>query len=707
MLSRGEFVVQHTHPATCVWRRRMRRAIVSAVMAAGLHGAGVAPAQSIVPVNTAPRVFWKQKLFSIPYRLNRAQDSPDAPVEVQLFVSSDLGDSWKQISRARPEVLHFTYSAEQDGEYWFAVRTVDAKGQVHPTGGHTPQLCVVVDTTPPQLKLSAVYDERGSVEFTWEIIDENPDPRSLAFKAKTSQHLAWQSIVLPTTEFESGPATNRGSTSWPVPPQSTPEVIRGETTDLAGNWTVVQAQVTTAAESAASGPEFSSVAGPIFGKAHEPVDGPPNAAAPEIGTLAAPGANPPGHREAAAIRPPDASVSRVEVPLSPTGPPATQSVLRPERPPFTPPQTVSNPNTGVASDPAAARFDSEPASNLPAIAPSIPVLRRGSVQINPYATRTSPPPALSEAGPQEQRTQLPVPPLIRRNNSAASSQPNADAPRTNAEAPQPRANWPNPPTRPYTPIPSRGSTSVLTPPSIVTAPEPSQANRDATQPTTPSGWMPDDNSSSLESPVARMVNSRRFALDYELNAIGPSGIAAVELWGTADGGRNWRLFAKDDDNRSPIEAVVEREGEFGFKLLVQSAGGYGTPPPEPGTRPDMVVRVDLVSPTVSLTGVHLGTGNLTDHIVVRWKAEDDFLDRRPVTLSYASRPNGPWTIIATDLENTGYYAWRLQRHIPESLYIRAEVRDQAGNAGVFQMADPFVVRRPRPSGLLRDVRPVD
>ena len=70
-----------------------------------------------------------------------------------------------------------------------------------------------------------------------------------------------------------------------------------------------------------------------------------------------------------------------------------------------------------------------------------------------------------------------------------------------------------------------------------------------------------------------MVNSRTFDMDYEVDAVGPSGIAKVELWGTQDGGQTWRSYGIDPDNRSPIRAKVEGEGLYGFRVVVQSGSG--------------------------------------------------------------------------------------------------------------------------------------
>jgi hypothetical protein len=199
----------------------------------------------------------------------------------------------------------------------------------------------------------------------------------------------------------------------------------------------------------------------------------------------------------------------------------------------------------------------------------------------------------------------------------------------------------------------------------------------------------------------RRVNARRFALEYELADVGSSGVSRVELWGTRDGGQSWRRFAQDDDVQSPIQVTVEGEGLYGFLILAESGGGMPAAPPQSGDRPELWVEVDLHRPFAELTSVERGTGNQSDHLLLRWQADDENLRPRPISLFYSSRPAGPWSVIAADLENTGEYAWRVERHVPERCYLRLEARDLAGNRGAYQTLEPVTLAQPEPSVKLR------
>ena len=105
-------------------------------------------------------IYWKQQLFLIPYQWGAAAQT-QAARSVSLFLSKDRGVSWQKISDARPDVRSFNYRAEGDGEYWFAVRTLDQYNRWLPEGPYKAELRVIVDTTIPkidELRASAAAD---------------------------------------------------------------------------------------------------------------------------------------------------------------------------------------------------------------------------------------------------------------------------------------------------------------------------------------------------------------------------------------------------------------------------------------------------------------------------------------------------------------------------------------------------------------------
>lgn len=224
---------------------------------------------------------------------------------------------------------------------------------------------------------------------------------------------------------------------------------------------------------------------------------------------------------------------------------------------------------------------------------------------------------------------------------------------------------------------------------------------------TAQGWTGKSSHSPSQADKAlRMVGARTFDIDYDLNSVGPWGVAKVELWGTYNQGQTWESYSVDHDNRSPVRVTVPAEGIYGFRILVDGANGASSAPPRSGDFPEFMVRVDLKAPQAQLRPIERGQGNQVDHLVLRWTASDDNLEKQPISLFYSSSPHGPWSTIAARLENTGHYSWRLQRHVPDQFYLRLEVRDMAGNITTAQSQAPVTLMRPQPTGRLREIRSV-
>jgi hypothetical protein len=203
----------------------------------------------------------------------------------------------------------------------------------------------------------------------------------------------------------------------------------------------------------------------------------------------------------------------------------------------------------------------------------------------------------------------------------------------------------------------------------------------------------------------RMVNSRTFQLEYDVTSVGPSGVSRVELWGTQDGGRSWRRLAVDDDNRSPLLVRVDREGTYGLKVVVTSGAGLGGTPPQSGELPEIVVGVDLTKPTARITSARQGTGAESGKLIICWQAADQWLAARPVALLFSEKPGGPWTTMASGLENTGRYLWPIDARSPQGIYLRLEVHDEAGNTAVYETPEPVLLDRFRPAAQIRGIRP--
>ena len=173
MVSERRFIIRR-QPARGLWQ-------------AGCLGLVLAFTSSIMPIWPQPTAAWAQQSssaartlrdkfytrrpeFDVPFQVDtRSSDL----VEVQLMASTDRGRQWQPVSRGAPtdQALHFR--APRDGEYWLSTRTLDRFGRAKPEGPLEPQLCAVVDTSPPRLGFQAIVGPAGNVQARWDVQDEH------------------------------------------------------------------------------------------------------------------------------------------------------------------------------------------------------------------------------------------------------------------------------------------------------------------------------------------------------------------------------------------------------------------------------------------------------------------------------------------------------------------------------------------------------
>jgi hypothetical protein len=205
-------------------------------------------------------------------------------------------------------------------------------------------------------------------------------------------------------------------------------------------------------------------------------------------------------------------------------------------------------------------------------------------------------------------------------------------------------------------------------------------------------------------PPVRTVSSKRIVVDYEIKDIGPSGVSTVDLWYTRDG-RKWEKCPIGPQRSSPYILEVREEGLYGITLVASSGVGLKKRPPRPGDGPQIWIEVDTTKPLVRLTGCTVGTGAEADSMTITWKATDKHLGEKPITLSYAEQPEGPWSTIAANVENTGSYLWKMPTSVPQRLIVRMEATDMAGNVGMTQTRQPVLVDLAKPSVAILSIKP--
>ena len=178
---------------------------------------------------------------------------------------------------------------------------------------------------------------------------------------------------------------------------------------------------------------------------------------------------------------------------------------------------------------------------------------------------------------------------------------------------------------------------------------------------------------------------------------GASGISVVELWVTKDGGTTWKFCCEDKDRQSPLQTRLDGEGVYGLTLVAKNGLGVGERPPVSGDPPQTWVEIDSTPPLVRLFPPEIGKGSDLGSVIITWKAEDANLGDRCVSLFYVEGSQGNPKPIATAIENTGRYVWKLDSPMPPRFRVAIEVADQAGNSKMVESLDVTVDNsRPRP-----------
>lgn len=543
----------------------MKPLLTAIIGLAGMLGAVEAHAQQL-----PNPIYTNQPSFRIPYRFDQAEMKRLQAREIRLFLSRNGGLDWQQVGTVAPDAGRFDFKVPADGEYWFAVRTLDGRNQLHPDATvNEPGLIVIVDRQAPDLQLLLQQTEAGRVNLSWSASDANLDPSKLTLEFSQGSS-EWQPVSVR--------AQAAGQTSWSVPSGGQVSV-RGSVADRAGN--VGSAQSAVVVQAGGGG-----------------------------GANGLPASNPMQRRpDAADYNQPVAGASGVSAPVPPS--PESGSF------PFGPSASATS-----TPFPANETFPAFPAPNSGTRMPTAPVTQFPSEARAANSFPTSPPSITTSSGAAGGRINTAEWGMGRRFN--------------------------------------------------------------------PSGRF-------------RAVKSHRFEINYRIDDVGPSGVSAVELFVTQNNGQKWWKYGDDPDRQSPFVVDVPEDGIYGFAIRVRSGAGLTDDPPQPGEEPSVVIVVDRTPPTVQLMPVQQGNGGAMNKITISWRLSDDNPSDKPISLSYAANPNGPWEPICGWQPDTGSYVWQVGQGVPSRLYVRLVARDAAGNHSFVDTPQPVLVDLSKPTARIIDV----
>ena len=143
---------------------------------------------------------------------------------------------WTLRQRRPPSAQGFQFSAESDGEYWFAVRTTDRSGRLISDEKMQPELKVIVDTKQPQLDVRVTTNSNGTATAEWFTSDPHLASNTFRLFYDNGQG-QWQPVKVQTPndrrqQWES-------YAEWTLPKGSRQVQVLAEVYDMAENQTRV------------------------------------------------------------------------------------------------------------------------------------------------------------------------------------------------------------------------------------------------------------------------------------------------------------------------------------------------------------------------------------------------------------------------------------------------------------------------------------
>jgi len=176
--------------------------------------------------------------FAIPFKVAPSQQADQAAARVLLQVSKDLGATWEQAGESGPDAGSIVYRAAVDGEYWFRLRAIDAKGRQR--GGEGPDMRVLVDAAAPRVSARVWRGADGEIVCRYAAADDTLDLPKMVVEYQTKEDPTWKKIAAEAILSRESPAHLLGEEIWWAGEKVEALTVRISISDAAGHRTVKQ-----------------------------------------------------------------------------------------------------------------------------------------------------------------------------------------------------------------------------------------------------------------------------------------------------------------------------------------------------------------------------------------------------------------------------------------------------------------------------------
>ncbi|MDY3551233.1 sigma-70 family RNA polymerase sigma factor [Gemmata sp. JC717] len=118
---------------------------------------------------------------------------------VTLFTCRGGEATWFQAGTAAPDATGLAFDAPEDGLYWFDIVENPKDRSEAPTVTLKPTFKVVVDTTPPVVRITEATRAGNEIRVAWAVTEANPGTLKVRWQA-TEPASPWQDVSVPSTE---------------------------------------------------------------------------------------------------------------------------------------------------------------------------------------------------------------------------------------------------------------------------------------------------------------------------------------------------------------------------------------------------------------------------------------------------------------------------------------------------------------------------